>query len=128
MSQQFCHKYVQSKVGKSMFHFIHQISYLRTIHFLFNQLYFQMRFQYLFFFQKYPNNVSKRLKFCNFWNRSSYRNDCFWILELFSIIYQAHFERSSVHNAFSCVLISGRFNDVISLNNMAFNMFIHHFY
>ena len=37
MFWQFRHNYVQSKVGKSMFHFIHQISYVSTIDFLFNQ-------------------------------------------------------------------------------------------
>ena len=40
MSQKFHHKYVQSKLGKSIFHFIDQISYLITIDFPFNQLYF----------------------------------------------------------------------------------------
>ena len=29
---------------------------------------------------------------------------------------------------FSYVLISEQFNDISSLNNMAFNLFIHHFY
>ena len=45
-----------------------------------------------------------------------------------SIIYQEHFERSSVHNAFSYLLILEQFNDIILLNNMAFIMFILHFY
>ena len=40
--------------------------------------------------------IEKKIKFCNFWNRSSYRNNCFWILEQFSIIYQERFERSSI--------------------------------
>ena len=38
----------------------------------------------------------KRVTFCNFWNRSSHRNDCFWFLELFSMIYQANYVRSSI--------------------------------
>ena len=33
MSRQFCHEYVQSKVGTSMFRFIHNFSYVSTIHF-----------------------------------------------------------------------------------------------
>ena len=40
MFRKFNHKYVQLKVGKSMFYFIRQISYVSTIHFLFNQSYF----------------------------------------------------------------------------------------
>ena len=40
ISRQFRHKYVQSKVVKSMFRFIRQISYVSTIHFLFNQSHF----------------------------------------------------------------------------------------
>ena len=40
MSWQFRHEYVQSKVGKSMFHFIRQIPYVSTINFLINQSYF----------------------------------------------------------------------------------------
>ena len=39
MSRQFRHKYIQSKVGKSMFDFIRQISYVSKIHFLFDQSY-----------------------------------------------------------------------------------------
>ena len=59
-------------------------------------LYFQMYFQYFSFLPKYPNNISKRVTFCNFWNRTSHRNDWFRFLELFSIIHQAHSVRSSV--------------------------------
>ena len=40
MSWQFRHKYVQSKVGKSIFHFIHQIAFVSTTVFLFNHSYF----------------------------------------------------------------------------------------
>ena len=25
----------------------------------------------------------KRVTFCNFWNKNSHRNDCFWFLEFF---------------------------------------------
>ena len=63
-------------------------------------LYFQMCFQHFSFFQKYRTIYQKRVTFCNFWNRSSNRNDCFWFLELFSIIYQAHSIRSYVQNVF----------------------------
>ena len=42
----------------------------------------------------------KRVTFYNFWNRSSHRNDCFSFLELFSIIYQAHYVRSQFQNEF----------------------------
>ena len=37
ISRQFRHKHVQSKVEKSNFYFILQISYVGTIHFPFNQ-------------------------------------------------------------------------------------------
>ena len=40
MSRQCHHKYVQFKVWKSMFHFIHQILYISTIYFIFIQSYF----------------------------------------------------------------------------------------
>ena len=30
----------------------------------------------------------KRVTFCNFWNRSSHRNDCFWFLEFSTFLYQ----------------------------------------
>ena len=41
------------------------------------------------------------------------RNDWFWFLELFSIIYQEHFVRSLFQNAFfSYVLISEQFKEV----------------
>ena len=59
-------------------------------------LYFWMYFQYFSFLQKYPNNLSKRVTFCNFWNSGSRINYCFWFLELFSMIYQAHSVRSSI--------------------------------
>ena len=49
-----------------------------------------------------PKNIrtidQKRVIFYNFWNRGSHRNDCFLFLELFSIISQAHYVRSSVKN------------------------------
>ena len=61
---------------------------------------FQMYFQYSSFLLKYPNTFQILVTFCKFWNRSSHRNDCFWFLELFSRIYQAHSVRSSVWNAF----------------------------
>ena len=40
MSRQFRHKYVQLKIGKSMFHFIRQISHVSMTHILFNQSHF----------------------------------------------------------------------------------------
>ena len=42
----------------------------------------------------------KRVTFCNFWNSSSHRNDCFWFLELFLVIYQGNSVCFSVWNVF----------------------------
>ena len=70
-------------------------------------LYFHMCFQYISFLKKIRTIYQKRVTFRNFWNRSSHRNDCFWFLELFSTIYQAHSVGSSFRNVFfSYVLIS----------------------
>ena len=46
--------------------------------------------------KKYPNNLSKTGNILKIWNRSFHLNDCFLFLDFFSIIYQAHFIRSSV--------------------------------
>ena len=55
-------------------------------------------------YSRSPKNTQtidqKRVTFYNFWNRSSHRNDCFSFLELCSIIYQAHYIRTSVRNVF----------------------------
>ena len=55
------------------------------------------------------NNIrtiyEKRVTLYNFWNRSSHRNDCLLFLELFSIIHQAHYVRSSVRNVSFCTYL-----------------------
>ena len=53
MSRQFRHKNVQSRVGKSMFHFIRHFSYVSKIHFLFNQSYLHYYFLLWFLFRSY---------------------------------------------------------------------------
>ena len=68
-------------------------------------LYFQMYFNISLSFKNIRTIYQKRVTFCNFWNRSSHRNDCFLFLELFSIIYQAHNVRSSVQNVFFCTYL-----------------------
>ena len=59
-----------------------------------------------YLFQKNTRTIyQKRVIFCNFRNISSHRNDCFLFLQLFSIIYQALYVRSSVPNVFFCTYI-----------------------
>ena len=57
----------------------------------------------------------KRVTFCIFWNEISHRNDCFWFLELFSILYQAHSVCYSVQNLLICMYL---FQNILLHNNV----------
>ena len=50
ISRQFHHTWIQLKVSKSMFHFMHQISYISKMHLLLNQSYFHSCLLLCFYF------------------------------------------------------------------------------
>ena len=69
--------------------------FLRSPHFMFSE-----KFKIFSFPKKTRTIYQKCVTFCNFWNNGYYINNCFLFLELFSIIYKAHYVCSSVRNVF----------------------------
>ena len=88
------------KTGKSLPFFPHYVKldyfFFKLPHFMFSEKCTKYSLS-----QKINRTIyQKRVTFCNFWNRSSHRNDGFLFLELFAIVYQLHYVRSYVRYVF----------------------------